>query len=110
MEEEMEEELMDLDMDCNWLKLELMEVNDDVMDEILEERLEMEGIDELILVDAVMSEVDISWTDWELLDIVVNLDLRLLTLDKMELVFVSRSVKEMDVCEVSLFKWVIVST
>ena len=37
-----------------------MEVNDDVMDEILEERLEMEGIDELILVDAVMSEVDIS--------------------------------------------------
>ena len=39
---------------------------------------------------------------------VVNLDLMLLILDKMELVFVSRSVNEMDVCEVSLFRLVIV--
>ena len=107
MDDVMDEELMDLDMDCNWLKLELMDANDDVMEEILEERLEIEGI-ELILVDAVMSEVDISWIDWELLDMVVNLDLMLLTLDTIELMFVSRSGNEMDVCEVSLFKLMIV--
>jgi len=90
-----------------------MEDRDEVMEEILEERWEMEGIDELILEDAVMREEDewrIELMERELLDKVDKVDLRLLTLDKMELVFVSRSVKEMDVCEVSLFRLEIVST
>ena len=42
------------------MKLECMEDRDEVMEEILEERWEMEGMEELIVVDEVMSEVD-SW-------------------------------------------------